>query len=232
MHFKAVLIPILLTVSCSHFDNRNDSFITQTNSQLAAKEADQNTPLKKILEKNRIQAIEKKKASLKKFTAEMSRNQRLSNLETAKISKNDLEVRFRKQSAWWKNWLLILKLKNEKWSAEYQEQIFYDGTVKLKSVSKSELGEPASGWGNLWEKLIDEELLTLPDGLENGGFDPCPDCEGLLIETNIGGNYRICHYTKPVLESELRETRQIAKISNIIAEEFGLSKFATKNSVE
>jgi hypothetical protein len=110
------------------------------------------------------------------------------------------------------------------------EAAFYyyqEDTLKLKSVSKIKLNEPKSGWENVWEKLVSEEILTLPDGFENGGAVPCPDCGSYSIETNVGGNYRFCLYTMPSFQSDLREKKQVAKITNIIAEEFNLPNLKT-----
>ena len=214
-------------LSCVSINDQNKTSIVLSNPN-----ANQEKFYDDLFKKNKLKEIEKERNGLKDYVAEMSKNERLSVLKEAKFAQDDLEIRIRKQSAWWKTRLFILKKVDDKWSAEYQKQVFYDGTKKLKSVSKRKLNEPESGWEIFWQKIADEQLLKLSDGLENNGNDPCPDCGDYLIETKTAENYSIYVYTTPSSQSELYEARQISKISNIIAEEFKLNEFNTETSVE
>ncbi len=167
------------------------------------------------------------KQKSRKHLIESSKISRLSILEKSRIPKDDLEVRVWQDSGWWNANIFILKRSSGKWMANLQKQTYQEDTLKLKSISKRKLNEPKSGWKNVWEKLVAEEILILPDGFENGGAIPCPDCGSYSIETNVSGNYRFCLYTTPRSQSDLREKRQIAKIADIIAEEFNLPNFKT-----
>ena len=223
----AILVLLGLTFSCASFNNQNRTSILASDSN-----ANQGNIYSDLFKQNKLKEIEKQRNELKDYIAGMSKTEQLSVLKEAKFAGKDLEIRIRKQSAWWKTWLFILKRVDDKWSAEYQKQSFYDGTEKIKSVSKKKLDEPKSSWENVWKKITDEHLLNLADGLENNGNDPCPDCGNYLIETKTAENYKIYVYTNPSSQSELYEARQISKISNIIAEEFQLNEFNTETSIE
>ncbi len=169
---------------------------------------------------------EERKQYLKEF-ADLSKVSQIPILEKLKISKTDLEIRLWRVSSWWQMDIFILRRTNERWSASIQRQNFRDGTFRLKNISKRRLSEPNSGWEIVLQKLTEQEIFTLPDGFENGGSEPCPDCGGYTIETNRGGEYRFYVYTEPSLESNLRESRQVAKIVNLISDEFNLQDLKT-----
>jgi len=231
---KVVFLFCLITflTSCAQIisENKNGS-PTPTDFELAEKAENESQKLKDSLKAKKAEDIQeyeqKYKQQLRKEIVELSKTCQLPILEKSIKSKEDLEVRVWRNSAWWKTWTFILKRSSQKWSADFQTQIFEVGTRKLKKISKRKLIEPKSGWENFWQQISNEEILTLLDGFKNGGNDPCPDCGAIIIETNIGGDYRFYKYTEPSSQSELRETRQVAKISEIIAEEFNLPDFKT-----
>lgn len=167
------------------------------------------------------------KQKSRKHLVESSKISRLSSLEKYAMPKDDLEVRVWQDSGWWDANIFILKRSRGKWTAILQKQNYQEDTLKLKSVAKRKLNEPKSGWENVWEKLVAEEILILPDGFENGGAVPCPDCGHYTIETNVGGDYRFCLYTTPSFQSDLKEKRQVAKIVGIVAEEFDMPNLRT-----
>lgn len=222
MKISAILILAILTVNC----------VSSSQENAANYNANQPNYYDELFKKNSLEIIEKERKELREYLAKRSKKEKLSVLEKAEFKGNDLEIRVRKQSAWWKTWLFILRRIDYKWSAEYQKQVFYDGTQKLKNIFKKQLDEPKSRWEIFWQKLNDEQVLNLADGVENGGNDPCPDCGNYLIEIKTAEEFKIYIYTLPRLDSELYEARQIAKISNIISEEFELYEFNTETSVE
>jgi hypothetical protein len=232
MKVTILLSLIIFFTSCdqSISENKIDS-PTPTNFELAKKAKNETQTLKDLLkakEAENIQEYEQKyQQQLKKHIIELSKTCQLPILEKSITSKEDLEVRVWRNSAWWKTWTFIIKRSSQRWSSNFQTQIFEDGTLKLKKISKRRLIEPKSGWENFWQQLTNEEILALTDGFKKGGDDPCPDCGAILIETNIGGDYRFYQYTDFSSQGKLRETRQIAKILEIIAEEFNLPDFKT-----
>lgn len=234
---KVAICLIILFNSCTQtIPQKENTSPTPTDFELAEKAKDERQTLKDLLKAKKAKGIQEFKQEsnriLKQEIIELSKNCQLPILEKSKILKEDLEVRVWRNPAWWKTWTFILKRSGGKWTADFQTQIFEDGTRKLKKIFKRKLTEPDSGWENFWRQLGNEEILTLPDGLESGGDDPCPDCGSFIIETNTGGDYRFYLYTEPSLQSEIRETRQVAKIANIIAEEFSLKEFNTSEPHE
>lgn len=226
MQFKIILILVVLTSSCSQVRTTNtNSFPTPTDFELAQKNLNQIQSDESYIRKLSPEQIEKENQDLKKIVAKLAKSNKLSILEKTEISDDDLEARIWRHSGWWKMWLLVLKRSNGKWSADFQEQIFDEETDKIKKTSKRRIGEPKSNWENFWKKLTGEELLTLPSGFENGGSMPCPDCGSVIIETKVGKNYRFYSYTEPVLDSDIRESSQVAKIMNIVADELDVKEF-------
>lgn len=148
MKISVILFLTFLMSSCDSFDDPNGS-----NAVLSNSNTKQENVYDDLFKKNKLEEIEKERNGLKKYVGEMSKTERLSVLKDAKFIGNDLEIRIRKQSAWWKTWLFVLKRADNKWSAEYQKQIFYDGTKKVKSASRRKLSEPKSGWEIFGKKL-------------------------------------------------------------------------------
>jgi hypothetical protein len=112
----------------------------------------------------------------------------------------------------------ILRYSANKWSA-----IHLQGIPRHPQglQSKIILPAPKHGWENMWRRLIDAELLTLPDG-EDLNCDP-GFLDGLIyiIEINKDRVYRTYHYSNP-RHSECIEAKKVLAIGKIIGEEFGL----------
>jgi hypothetical protein len=237
MKIKVIFCLILLLTSCSQNipqETENQSIPVLEISPTPNSAAENNSNPSNVALKAGIPDFpfpepdnESWKQKSRKYLIESSKISHLAVLEKSTIPKDDLEVRIWQDSGWWDANIFILKRSSGKWTANLQKQTYQEDTLKLKSVSKIKLNEPKSGWENVWEELVAEEILTLPDGFENGGALPCPDCGSYSIETNVGGNYRFCLYTTPSFQSNLRERRQVAKIADIIAEEFNLPNFKT-----
>jgi hypothetical protein len=232
MRFKAALILVVLMSSCSQIETVNtNTFPTPTDFELAERKLNQIQSDKDDFGKLPPEQIEKNNQELKAALAKLAKLNKLSILEKTVIPNDDLEVRIWRHSGWWEMWLLVLKRSNGKWSADFQEQIFDEESNKIKKTSKRKIGEVKLGWENVWKRLTDEGLLTLPSGFENKGWIPCPDCGSVRIETKVGESYRFYSYVEPVLDSDVRETRQVAKIINIIAEEFNIKEFETSEPI-
>jgi hypothetical protein len=226
MNFKAILILAVLMSSCSQLENANsNSFPTPTNFELAEKKSNQSQSEEDYAGKLSPEQIKQKNQDLKEELSKLAKSNKLPVLEKTEMPNDDLEARIWRHSGWWQMWLLVLKRSNGKWSANFQEQTFDEETDKVKKTSKRRIGAPQTDWENVWKKMTNEELLTLPSGFENNGWLPCPDCGNVIIETKVGENYRFYAYTEPVLDSDIQETRRVAKIMNIVAEEFDIKEF-------
>lgn len=141
---------------------------------------------------------------------------------------NDLEVRFWVGFGLYGNDGLILKRDSGNWSAVNLRQMLChveeDGKDKR---GKFTLEPPKSGWNTLWQKLIDAGVLTLPDSSKLKYEGGVLDGKGYVIETNYDYLYRTYHYPNPDNE-KLKEAKQMIKIGEIIADEFGLESFNIK----
>lgn len=171
--------------------------------------------------------IERNKRELKAGMKKDSKQFGLSILEDQNLSNEDLEIRVWKFTAFGeRNLVVILEKVKEKWSATQVEGIIAKKDIhKTKppiKFSRKNLGKPKASWETLWQKLVDAEILTLPDGDEVGN-EVCDDCWACVIETKVEGNYRVYDYHAPETSKENREARQIVKIINLISDEFSLS---------
>ncbi len=230
MKLKAILVLTLLTSSCSQLKTANsNAFPTPTDFELAEKKLNQTEVDKDYIGKLSLDEIKKENRNLKETIVKLAKSSNLSILETTEMPNDDLEARVWRHNGWSKMWLFVLKRSNGKWSADFQEQTLDEETGKVIKTSKRKIGKPKSDWESVWKKLTNEELLTLPSGFENNGWLPCPDCGDVTIETKVNGNYRFYAYTEPYLGSDIRETKQVAKIINIIAEDFNIKEFKADN---
>ncbi|CAN5323010.1 hypothetical protein BH10ACI1_BH10ACI1_00480 [soil metagenome] len=153
-------------------------------------------------------------------------------LENRDLPNEDLEIRVWRFSAFGdKDLIFVLERIKGNWSANLLER-----TIAKKDISKNNpsvkssrrnLGQPKAGWETFWQRLVDVEILTLPDGDEVGN-EVCIDCWNFVVETKVAGNYRVYDYHVPEF-SQSREAQQMVKIINIISDEFNLDVFDHKN---
>lgn len=95
----------------------------------------------------------------------------------------------------------------------------------LEDMGKYKLESPKSGWEGIWKNLVDEGLLNLPDSSEIEYENGVLDGKSFVIETNVNDTYRTYEYGNPRFEN-VKEAKQIMKIGEIIADEFGLESFS------
>ncbi len=157
----------------------------------------------------------------------------LYDLEKQQISKDDLEIRVWQISGLFmgiykdlavRESVFILKRTNGNWSAKV-----FRNTVNQKSdvekQIKTKLDAPKSGWENVWQNFVNNELLTFPDSI-SGEVIFATDAGSCIIESKVDGIFKT--YINAGTQ-ETKEIRHTAKILNIIAEEFNLEDFkATK----
>jgi hypothetical protein len=115
---------------------------------------------------------------------------------------------------------IMNRVKNT-WSAkyitgEYGSKEFGNRIIQLK--------EPESGWEKNWQKLIDSEILTLPDAEAINCSPDVFDGTSYVVELKKGNNYRTYMYDNPdySFAKKCREAGKMLKIIRIISEEFDL----------
>lgn len=142
------------------------------------------------------------------------------------LSGDDLEVRVWVEAFGFDG--LILKRINKQWSATAIKQIDCSGEFRDKNLpyqtGKINLATPKSGWEDSWQRLIDAGILDLPDASELPNEKSMIDGIAYVVETNLNGKYRVYYYGNPQVQ-EWKEAKQMMKIGEIIADEFGLFNF-------
>jgi hypothetical protein len=146
----------------------------------------------------------------------------LSILRETVLPENDLEVRV------WVGFGLygidgfILTRSSRNWSAVSLKQMI----CQAEKRGKTNLQTPKSGWENAWQKLVEVGILTLPDSSKLKYVNGVMDGTSYVVETNSDFLYRTYQYGNPNFE-KLKEAKQMVKIGQIIADEFGLETFKT-----
>jgi hypothetical protein len=124
---------------------------------------------------------------------------------------------------------LVIKKEGQKWTGFNVD--------RMMSVKNDEMKNgfviPKSEWETVWKKLTASGLLSLPDytELENYQGDKVEDGVQFIVEINKDKVYRIYTYWNPDLD-ENNEARQMVRISDIIAGEFGLEEFRVRKDNE
>jgi hypothetical protein len=145
----------------------------------------------------------------------------LPSLKTVRLpSKDDLEIRF------WMDGLpdiidgIIIRRISNQWSA-----IRIRGTSADKNfpLTQKKLDPPKSGWNLVWEKLVSNNILTLPDASESKCNVISIDGLGYVIETNFNWDYRTYYYRNPQL-AKCNEAKRITAIIQLLFDEFELDK--------
>lgn len=157
----------------------------------------------------------------------------LYDLEKQQLAKDDLEIR-----VWRINNLFmimykdlaviesvfILKRTNGNWSAVVVRNAI-KGKSKVEKLIKTKLDVPKTGWENVWQNFVDNELLTFPDSV-SGEVEYGTDASITITESKVDGVFKTYENAG---SGEIRKVRHTAGILNIIAEEFNLEDFqATK----
>jgi hypothetical protein len=138
------------------------------------------------------------------------------------FSDNDFEVRIW-VSSFEDDGLLLRRADNE-WSATAVKEINCKNynylPNKTYEVGKIKLSAPKSGWENAWQKLVEAGIFALPGSDEVSYIDGV----GYIVETNQNGKYRVYFYSNPQ-HQKTDEAKQMMKIGEIVADEFGLNNF-------
>jgi len=135
-------------------------------------------------------------------------------------NKDDFEVRF------WADLLpgnlngVILRRINNQWFAI---SIYGQKEHQDFQLTQKKLDAPKSGWDGVWAKLLDADILTLPDASEVNCNIVGLDGLGLAVETNFNEGYRSYYYRNPQ-RAECDEAKRIISIAQILFDEFAMGK--------
>jgi len=84
-----------------------------------------------------------------------------------------------------------------------------------------DLSAPLSGWEDMWTKLTEQGLLTLPDDtqLEPSAATGVRDGTSFVVELNVDGRYRTYHYLNPAW-NPTPEAKKMIAIYELLKAEF------------
>ena len=157
----------------------------------------------------------------------------LTNLEESSLSRNDIEIRFHRVSSGYivfehndlliNTSILVLKRVDGKWDAKVISNTFetkdnakvYKLITEIPKLSDSDLK-------NTYQKLTNERIITLTP---NQTLEMFGDATLYAIETKINKKYDFTFSYVPNDASEEKDSKQIAKLFNIVAKEFELHYF-------
>lgn len=125
------------------------------------------------------------------------------------------------------NSVLILKRTNENWSAKIIRDTIrlQESEPRPKKRISEELNPPTSNWESFWQHLKNEKVLSLSTGEFDGGG---ADTWLYVIETKVNDEYRFYHFNSPFEACEIIESRQVAKIFNLLAKEFNVADISAR----
>jgi len=151
---------------------------------------------------------------------------KLRNLRAIVLPNDDLEVRV------WMGFGLsalesfVVRRDTGQWSAMHLDGVHPDRPQKNP---QKDLRAPKSGWEIFWKRVVEAGILILPDSSELKGEKLVMDGFGYVVEINMNRTYRTYIYLNPDWQ-EWPEAKQMIRISNLIAEEFGLQEFQVKET--
>jgi hypothetical protein len=152
---------------------------------------------------------------------ERTKESNLASLRTISLPDEDLEVRV------WIGFGLqgvdgfILRRSSNQWSA-----LYLNGMAERPPFPNSQvaLGAPKSGLEPAWQSLMRTGIVTLPDAAAVGCDNHGKDGTSYVVEINMNKTYRTYQYHDPNY-AKCDEAKQMVKIGELIADEFGLPNF-------
>jgi hypothetical protein len=148
---------------------------------------------------------------------ELTREAKLPNLRTTLLPENDLEVRiWNGFGAEGKVHGIFLRRSNNKWAVIRLYSPGKDLNIQYSETRR----EARSGSNNAWSRLVSAGILTLQDAPEVECGEIGKDAEAYVIEVNANQTYRTYHSASPETAT-CEQAKQLLKIVDIIAEEFG-----------
>ena len=80
---------------------------------------------------------------------------------------------------------------------------------------------PKSGWNQLWKRLTDEGVLTLPDSSQLPNGISFMDGISYVVEINMNLTYRTYMYGDPQNQGDSREAKQMMRVIHTLQQELG-----------
>lgn len=108
----------------------------------------------------------------------------------------------------------VIKRVNHKWSGLFIIESFGDDDGVMKEVY------PKRSWNHLWQSLLREDILTLPDSSSFREKSEVWDGESYVVEINRKGIYRCYKYGNPDM-THWPEARKMENIIEILIRELG-----------
>lgn len=139
---------------------------------------------------------------------------KLPSLRATALPKDDLEVRF-----WIGFGLTRLRGFDLKRSGGQWSGLFIQSTGE-RTVRRLTLQAPGSGWEELWQKLVNKGILTLPDATSIRCEGNVEDGVGYVVEYNTDNAYRTYLYDNPQY-AKCKEAKQMIEIVEIFNRELG-----------
>jgi hypothetical protein len=107
-----------------------------------------------------------------------------------------------------------LRKDGSRWAGHY----VIDSPQETNSVTVRDI-TPKNGWDKLWNRLVELDLLTLPDSSTLRGEEMILDGVGYVVEINRDGRYRTYMYGNPK-HQKWPEAKKIISIIETLHDEF------------
>lgn len=110
---------------------------------------------------------------------------------------------------------LLLRNRKGMWSAKY---IYFTSFTKEGKIDSFQINNPKSGWEIFWQRLKEQDIITILDDSEVGAVEPFEDSKYVVFEILIADKYRSYSYNAPCY-SETVEGKKVVNILKILSEE-------------
>jgi hypothetical protein len=198
-----ILVWSLLIVSCSDSERRiNDQLLTSINDTLKQDISISGEIL--MVERNWVRTL---------------------GLNSLENGTSNPEIRIWEDSAVFFGRLFIINYLNASWKAELIRYRYLSTASSIPDSLAGErvkLTEPKSGWTRFLNKLLDLEILTLPDYKILPDYFMATDENFVKVEIGKLNYYRCYEYPDPYWRRNYREARQMIQILEFIKKEFSI----------
>lgn len=142
----------------------------------------------------------------------------LASLRTIALPNDDLQIRLWFQAGHYGMDGIVIRRTSGAWSATYLYGFSKDPNFKKY---EEQMQEPQSGWDVTWQRLVEADLLAMPDASQVGCNVFGKDGAVFIVETNVNKTYRTYMYDNPAF-AKCDEAKYMLKLIDTINEEFGL----------